>query len=69
MFLSGLQGQTTALMSLSDPETLDEAITAARKVEAGDYSKKEILVVDPPTNFLMTPTKISPALTCDHRRN
>lgn len=54
MFLSGLQGQTTALMSLSDPETLDEAITAARKVEAGDYSKKEILVVDPPTNFLMT---------------
>ncbi|CAG8773201.1 21154_t:CDS:2, partial [Racocetra persica] len=37
----GFHGKTVALMSISDPKTLDDAITAARKIEAGNYYQKK----------------------------
>lgn len=40
MFFKGLQGKTDALMSLGDPENLDMAIAAARRIKARNYYKK-----------------------------
>ncbi|CAG8592867.1 28848_t:CDS:2, partial [Racocetra persica] len=37
MFLSGLKGKTATFVAVTSPNSLNEAIAAARKVEAGEY--------------------------------
>ncbi|CAG8694533.1 15248_t:CDS:2, partial [Racocetra persica] len=41
MFLSGLRGKTPTFVAVSEPETLEEAIISARRVEAGEYYSKQ----------------------------
>ncbi|CAG8532700.1 20071_t:CDS:2, partial [Gigaspora margarita] len=40
MFLSSLKGMNTALVAVTVPKSLSEAIAAARKVEAGNYYRQ-----------------------------
>lgn len=44
MFLKGLKGNNASLVSIATPKDLEEAISTARRIEAGGYYRQQPFV-------------------------